>query len=416
MALPAVAVGFRLRWNATRAPVEPSAEQLTTTTRLVHDPLGKLRADLVRRGYLGGSDLRRTLRDAGMPVAIIGLLGGVRFVAGLVNGNPVVFLGGLLVLMGFAWWRIVTPVRVTPMGWVARERAALGNRHLRPSNSPSYTTYGPEAAAAAVGIGRRPQICGLIARLDGLGFCEVIAESLPAVGRAATVLVPAELESLRGDGTTVVPHGVSLSLGGAEPVDERRIAHLAACADALGAPMVSEHVAFVRASGVEAGHLLPVPRTDAALDALTANTTRTQAGLGVPPAVENIAALFDWPDDRYTEAGFLAELIDRTGVYLLVDIANVYANARNRSRDPMAELSRLPAENRYRGRCRPFRPGHRYPVVAGRAVTAQSITGAAASAPSRLSATGESCRRGGGFPVSSDGSVAFQFDGMGRQQ
>ncbi|WP_040839136.1 DUF692 domain-containing protein [Nocardia brevicatena] len=197
---------------------------------------------------------------------------------------------------------------------------------------------------ATLGIGWRPQICGLIARLDGLDFCEVIAESLPVVGRAAAVLVPDELESLRRSGTIVVPHGVSLSLGGAEPVDERRVAHLAACADTLGAPLVSEHVAFVRASGIEAGHLLPVPRTDAALDALTANITRTQEALGVPLAVENIAALFDWPDDRYTEAEFLAELVDRTGVYLLVDIANVYANARNRRRDPLAELSRLPAD------------------------------------------------------------------------
>lgn len=180
--------------------------------------------------------------------------------------------------------------------------------------------------------------------MDGLGFCEVIAESLPAVGRAATVRVPDELEHLRGNGTIVVAHGVSLSLGGAEPVDERRVAHLAACADALGAPLASEHVAFVRASGIEAGHLLPVPRTDTALDALTTNITRTQEALDVPLAVENIAALFDWPDDRYTEAEFLAELVDRTGVYLLVDIANVYANARNRGRDPMAELFRLPAE------------------------------------------------------------------------
>lgn len=197
---------------------------------------------------------------------------------------------------------------------------------------------------AALGIGWRPQICGLIARLAGLGFCEVIAESLPVVGQAATVLVPDELESLRHAGTIVVPHGVSLSLGGAEPVEERRVTHLAACADALGAPLVSEHVAFVRASGIEAGHLLPVPRTDAALNALTANIIRTQESLEVPLAVENIAALFDWPDDRYTEAEFLAELIDRTGVYLLVDIANVYANARNRRRDPLAELARLPAE------------------------------------------------------------------------
>ncbi|MGK8523964.1 DUF692 domain-containing protein [Nocardia asteroides] len=198
----------------------------------------------------------------------------------------------------------------------------------------------------ALGIGWRPEICGVIAALAGLGFCEVIAESLPRDSRrAGRVTVPEELTALRERGVAVVPHGISLSLGGAEPVAGHRVEHLAACAEAVAAPLVSEHVAFVRAGGLEAGHLLPVPRTREALDALTRNIARTRAALDVPLAVENIATLFDWPDDEYTEAEFLCELIERTGVLLLLDLANVYANARNRGRDPLAELLRLPAEH-----------------------------------------------------------------------
>ncbi|MGW5754984.1 DUF692 domain-containing protein [Nocardia rhamnosiphila] len=195
----------------------------------------------------------------------------------------------------------------------------------------------------ALGIGWRPEICGVIDRLDGLDFCEVIAESLRAGARGG-VEVPVELAALRDRGTAVVPHGISLSLGGAEPVDGRRIEHLAACARAVSAPLVSEHIAFVRAGGLEAGHLLPVPRSREALDVLSANITRTRAGMDVPLAVENIAALFDWPDDEFSEAEFLTEIVERTGVYLLLDIANVYANARNRGRDPRTELRRLPTE------------------------------------------------------------------------
>ncbi|WP_037206183.1 DUF692 domain-containing protein [Rhodococcus opacus] len=190
-----------------------------------------------------------------------------------------------------------------------------------------------------VGIGWRPEICGIIDRLDGLRFCEVIAESLPV--RRRGVGVPDELRSL---GVPVVPHGISLSLGGADGVEQHRIDHLARCADALGAPLVSEHVAFVRAGGLEAGHLLPVPRSAEALNVLVRNVRRTQECLPVPLAVENIAALFDWPDDDYSEGEFLAELVERTGVYLLLDIANVYANARNRGRHAGEELRRLPLE------------------------------------------------------------------------
>jgi len=190
-----------------------------------------------------------------------------------------------------------------------------------------------------VGIGWRPEIAGFVADLPGLRFCEVVAESLPLGGP-----VPASLAELRERDVAVVPHGVRLSLGGAEPVDPHRIEHLAGAAALVGAPLVSEHVAFVRAGGVEAGHLLPVPRSREALAALTANVRRTQAELDVPLALEPIATLFDWPDDEFTEADFLTELLDATGALLLLDIANVYANARNRGEEPTALLDRLPLE------------------------------------------------------------------------
>jgi uncharacterized protein len=193
--------------------------------------------------------------------------------------------------------------------------------------------------AYGVGIGWRPEICGFVADLPGLRFVEVIAESLPAAGP-----LPDELAALRERDVAVVPHGVKLSLGGAEPVDPARVTHLAQVAALVDAPLVSEHIAFVRAGGVEAGHLLPLPRTREAVDAVVANVARTRAELPVPIALEPIAALFDWPDAELDEAAFLAEVLDRTGAWLLLDIANVYANARNRGQDPLALLDRLPLE------------------------------------------------------------------------
>jgi uncharacterized protein (UPF0276 family) len=190
-----------------------------------------------------------------------------------------------------------------------------------------------------VGIGWRPEIAGFVAALPGLRFTEVIAESVPASGP-----LPAPLAALRDAGTAVIPHGVRLSLGGADPVEPARVAHLAAAAQRLGAPLVSEHIAFVRAGGLEAGHLLPLPRSREAVDAVVANVTRAQAELPVPIALEPIAAIFDWPDDELDEAAFLTEILDRTGALLLLDIANVYANARNRGTEPTDLLDRLPLD------------------------------------------------------------------------
>jgi len=200
------------------------------------------------------------------------------------------------------------------------------------------------AGAAAVadlygtGVGWRPEIAGVVADLPELGFCEVIAES---VDPAAP---PRGVVELRDRGVPVVPHGVRLSLGSADGLDRDRAEHLAACAAALGAPLVSEHVSFTRVAGRDAGHLLPVPRTRQALDVLVANVTATQGLLDVPLALEPIAALFDWPGEEFTEAEFLTRLLDRTGALLLLDVANVHANALNRGADPRAVLDALPLD------------------------------------------------------------------------
>lgn len=195
------------------------------------------------------------------------------------------------------------------------------------------------------GIGWRPEIAEGIGGLPGIDWVEVVAENI-CPGH-----LPEPLRRLRERGTTVVPHGVSLGLGGAEPPDPGRLAALAERAEALGAPLVTEHIAFVRAGGpltgtsrVEAGHLLPVPRTHDALDVLCANVRIAQDALPVPLALENIAALVNWPGEEMTEGRFLAELVERTGVRLLIDVANLHTNHVNRGEDPATALDELPLE------------------------------------------------------------------------
>ncbi|GIH91531.1 DUF692 family multinuclear iron-containing protein [Planobispora siamensis] len=187
-----------------------------------------------------------------------------------------------------------------------------------------------------VGIGWRPEIDLTVERLEGVDFVEVIAENV------RPDRLPESLRVLRARGVPVIPHGVGLGVGGAEPPDPDRLAHLAACAQALGAPLVSEHLAFVRAGGMEAGHLLPVPRTREALRVVVDNVRRAQDALEVPLALENVAALFGWPQDEMTEAEFLGGLVEATGVKLLVDVANLYTNEVNLGLRAVDALDVLP--------------------------------------------------------------------------
>ncbi|MFF5391468.1 DUF692 domain-containing protein [Streptomyces sp. NPDC013012] len=195
------------------------------------------------------------------------------------------------------------------------------------------------------GIGWRPEIAEVVEGLAGVDWVEVVAENICADH------LPDSLTRLRRRGVTVVPHGVSLGLGGADRPDPGRLAALGEKAVALGAPLVTEHIAFVRAGGaltaspaLEAGHLLPVPRTRDALDVLCENVRIAQDALPVPLALENIAALISWPGEEMTEGRFLTELVERTGVRLLIDVANLHTNRVNRGEDPARALSELPVE------------------------------------------------------------------------
>lgn len=195
------------------------------------------------------------------------------------------------------------------------------------------------------GIGWRPEIAAEIAELPGVDWVEVVAENL-CPGH-----LPYALQELRERGTTVIPHGVSLGLGGADRPDAGRLSALAERAEALDAPMVTEHIAFVRAGGpltasprMEAGHLLPVPRTRDALDVLCENVRIAQDALPVPLALENIAALVNWPGEELTEGQFLTGLVERTGVRLLIDVANLHTNHINRGEDPARALDELPLD------------------------------------------------------------------------
>ncbi|MFJ8844513.1 DUF692 domain-containing protein [Streptomyces cyaneofuscatus] len=196
-----------------------------------------------------------------------------------------------------------------------------------------------------IGIGWRPEIAAEVEALTGVDWVEVVAENLCADH------LPDSLVRLRERGVTVVPHGVSLGLGGADRPDAERLAGLAARAELLGTPLVTEHIAFVRAGGpltasprLEAGHLLPVPRTWDALEVLCENVAIAQDALPVPLALENIAALVSWPDEELTEGQFLAELVERTGVRLLIDVANLHTNHVNLGQDPAKALDELPVE------------------------------------------------------------------------
>lgn len=205
------------------------------------------------------------------------------------------------------------------------------------TTSPDVSSLRRAPMPRGVGIGWRQEIAAVLDEQPGLRWVEVVAEGVMHG-------MPPALAQLRERGVTVVPHGVKLGLGDAEGLDADRVEHFARTAQITGAPLVSEHIAFVRSGGVEVGHLTPLPRTRDAVDTMVRNVRSVQAELDVPLALECVAALFTYPEDEMSEARFVTEIIERTGALLLLDIANVYANARNHGGDPLTTALAMPLD------------------------------------------------------------------------
>jgi hypothetical protein len=158
-----------------------------------------------------------------------------------------------------------------------------------------------------LGLGWRAETSAICAARRDLVFFEVVAESVPLGA------IPLAIEILLASGRPVIPHGVSLGLGSGERVSDTKLRRLTDVAKKLRAPCVSEHLAWVRGGGHETEHLLPVPRTRAALAITCDNVKRAVDAVGVPLVLENIAALHTWPEDALIETDMLSELVHHTG-------------------------------------------------------------------------------------------------------
>ena len=141
----------------------------------------------------------------------------------------------------------------------------------------------------------------------------------------------------------LIPHGLDLSLGSAEGMDEDYARKFTDLVNYLQPPYWSEHIAFTHAGGVEIGHLTPLPWTREALNVLCRNIAVVKRGTDVPLILENITQVVELPGEM-TEAQFLTELTERTGCGLLLDVTNLYTNAVNFGYDLDAFLDNAPLE------------------------------------------------------------------------
>lgn len=173
--------------------------------------------------------------------------------------------------------------------------------------------------------------------LPGLDFFEVIPENFLGFGG-----LPRRALAAARARVPVVTHGISLSLGGPDELDQGYLDALRGLLDELDVPWHSDHVSVSSAHGVEYHDLLPVPMTRAGLARMASRVRRARGRLGRPMLVENPTVYTRLPGDEMDEPTFLAGLVEASGCQLLLDLNNVWVNCRNHGGDPVDYLEALP--------------------------------------------------------------------------
>ncbi|PHV23197.1 hypothetical protein CSQ92_09415 [Janthinobacterium sp. BJB446] len=191
-----------------------------------------------------------------------------------------------------------------------------------------------------VGLGWRGELAsGILSNLAHIDVLEVIADDYYRASRAG-------IDALRSLARQVPVslHGVGMGLASTIPADPRRLHAMARLMHEVQAESWSEHLSFVRAGGVEIGHLAAPPRTPHSAAGAIANIALATRIVGSAPLMENIATLVQPPASTLDEAAWLAQIIHGAQVPLLLDLHNLYANAVNFGEAPEELLLRLPLD------------------------------------------------------------------------
>ncbi|WP_368564500.1 DUF692 domain-containing protein [Pseudoxanthomonas sp. UTMC 1351] len=192
-------------------------------------------------------------------------------------------------------------------------------------------------ANASAGLGLRRALLGALqdAATDAFDFLECAPENWIGVGgkygHALTELTARY---------PLTCHGLSLSLGGVEPLDETFLARVRRFLDQHHVEVYSEHLSYC----TDDGHLydlMPIPFTDEAVHHVAARIRRVQDILGRRIAVENVS-YYAAPYQAMDEVDFVNAVLDEADCDLLLDVNNVYVNAINHGYDARAFLARMP--------------------------------------------------------------------------
>jgi len=200
-----------------------------------------------------------------------------------------------------------------------------------------------DAPFLGVGVGLRPTHYPAVlehgaAGALGVDWFEAISENY-MVGGGRPLRILEQVRHL----APLVLHGVSLSIGSADPLDERYLDSLGALCARFEPAWTSDHLCWTGQGGRNLHDLLPLPYTEEVQRYVADRVRRVQDRLGRRIALENVSSYAAFTADAMPEWEFLVGVVERADCGILLDVNNVFVSAHNHGFDADEYVAAIPA-------------------------------------------------------------------------
>src|SRR5258708_17267429 len=170
-----------------------------------------------------------------------------------------------------------------------------------------------------------------------VGWLEVVPENFMNFGGFSQAIL-----DLCARRWPVVSHGVNLSIGSLDPLNEEYVDRLKTLLERTRALWYSDHMCFTSIGGEYFHDLLPLPFSNEAADHVIQRVKQLQKRISLPFLLENPSYYVVPPGAQMSEAAFFTRVLETADCGMLLDVNNVYVNSRNHGFDPKEFIRHLP--------------------------------------------------------------------------
>ena len=187
------------------------------------------------------------------------------------------------------------------------------------------------------GLGLRPEHYEEIVETSpDLDWLEIISENYMVPGGRPL----AWLDQIR-EQYPLVMHGVSLSIGSVDALNQDYLVDLKRLADRVAPAWFSDHLCWTGVDHLNMHDLLPLPYTEEALTHICARIDQVQSFVDRPFVIENVSSYITYNASAMTEWDFLNAAAERADCGILLDINNIYVSSFNHGFDPKAYVDAI---------------------------------------------------------------------------